>query len=227
MRALMDKQLLSGGIFSIPEAAKLLNIPKQKLRWWVANPQFTPVITTTIPRIDQRIALSFVNLIEAHFINVFSKWGLHLNSIRVMAKEAKEFLNHAHPFATEFIFKTDGKKIFVNTFAKIQDPKLYDLKTRNWVMPPIVERAFKEDVMYGPNGLAELWYPRKDDAPNVMVNPKVAFGKPALDEYGVPTATLADAVCASNLEMVAKWYEVPKNMVRQAVKFEKELITLH
>ena len=225
----MKTDLLSSGIFTISEAALLLGVPSRRIRWWTSNPHTAPIITKTVPSIDHRIALSFVNLVEAYFINTFSQWGMHLNSIRVMAKEARVFLNHEHPFATEMIFKTDGKKIFVQTLEKTGDPKLYDLKAHNWAMPAILEKAFKHDVLYGPSGLASLWYPRKEKSPNVVINPKIAFGKPAIEKYGVPTKTLFEAAVASNstIASVAEWYEIPLKLVRQAVAFERQIATLH
>jgi uncharacterized protein (DUF433 family) len=225
----MEARLLSAGIFDIRAAARLLNMPQAKLRHWVANPDTESMIERDIPTMNRSITLSFVNLIEAHFINVFSKFGVNLNSLRVMAEEAKTVLATHHPFATDAIFKTDGRNVFLSVLQETGDPKLYNLRARNWAMQKVLEREFKEDIVYGPSGTASIWYPRKGGAPNVVVNPKVSFGRPSLREYGVPTETLVDAVDVSDgdIDSVSRWYDIPVPMVKEAVRFEKELLTLH
>lgn len=228
----MDTGLLSSGIYTITEASRLLNLSPSKLRDWVTGHYRTkghPLIRGEIKPLDNHIALSFVNLVEARFIDVFSKYGLHVRSIRYMAEEARRVLKHPHPFATDVMFRTDGQKIFMVTYEATNDPKLYDLKGKNWAMPDVVAQALKTEVLYGPSGAAQAWYPRKTEAPKVVVNPKIAFGQPALDDFGVPTRTIADAVWAANsdVEMIARWYELPIEYVNQAVRFERELITLH
>src|SRR5688572_5724280 len=131
----MSTELLSSGIFGITEAARLLRLKPERLRWWVANPRHEPVIKSSLPTIAHRVALSFINLIEAQFIKFFAEEGVHLNSIRVMAREAKRILKHPHPFATDVLFKTDGRTIFALTYEKTNDPRLYNLRTHNWAMP--------------------------------------------------------------------------------------------
>lgn len=143
--------------------------------------------------IEHQIALSFINLIEVKFINAFSKYGVAVRSIRHMAEEAKRILNHRHPFATKMIFRTDGRKIFIETAEKTGDKKLYDLRGKNWGIYDVLMDALKKDVIYGPAGVATGWYPRKAFAPNVVLHPKVAFGQPVLEESGVPVEALYEA----------------------------------
>jgi uncharacterized protein (DUF433 family) len=228
----MSAELLSRGIYTIGDAARLLSMSPGRLREWVTGHyrlKGKPLISSEIEQIDHRIALSFVNLVEARFIDAFSKYGVKVRSIRHMAEEARRILDHPHPFASEVIFQTDGQKIFMVTYEATRDPRLYDLKGKNWALPDVVASALKTEVLYGPSGLAHAWYPRKAEAPKVVVNPKIAFGQPALDESGVPTKTIADAVTAadSGVETIARWYQIPSEQVEQAVRFEKELITLH
>src|SRR5687767_8834523 len=113
--------LLSEGIYSISQASRLLDISADRLRFWVSGRRkmrAPPIIRSDIQRIDHHIALTFINLIEMKFINAFSKYGVAVQSIRHMAEEARRFLNHPHPFATKMIFRTDGRKIFIETAEK-------------------------------------------------------------------------------------------------------------
>lgn len=228
----MQSSLLSTGIYSISQAATLLDIHPLRLRGWICGKRGAkhgPLIRTQLPRVDHRIALSFVNLIEAKFIAAFADRGVSVLSIRYMAEEAERFLSHPHPFATDWIFTTDGKKIFAQSAERANDPCLYDLKGRNFAMHGVLAREFMDDVQFSANGLAGAWFPRKDIAPSVLVSPKVSFGAPVLENSGVPTEALNAAYLAEDRDenTVARWFDVSQEEVLQAVEFEANLKLKH
>jgi uncharacterized protein (DUF433 family) len=229
----MDRtSTLSTGIYSIPRASVLLGVPEYRVRSWVCGQtgaKGRPLIRAGLPRVNGRIALSFVNLIEAKFIATFASKGVSVLSMRYMAEEAERFLDHPHPFATDWIFKTDGKKIFVEAAERANDPCLYDLRGRNYAMHEVMAREFKEDVQFSASGLAGAWFPRKSIAPRVFVNPMVSFGAPVLVASGVPTEALVAAYFAEgrDKDAVARWFDVPPNEVMQAVRFEKSIAPRH
>jgi uncharacterized protein (DUF433 family) len=140
-----------------------------------------------------------------------------------MAVEAKRILRHPHPFATSTVFKTDGKAIYSETEKQTGDEQLYNLLNRNYEFKPIIAQSLKEGVEYDASGLISAWFPRRDLAPHVVIHPKRAFGKPVLIDSGIPTKTLADATKADSVATVAKWFEVPRDRVLEAVRFEKNL----
>ena len=224
--------LLSSGIYSIPQAARLLEVSSAALRFWVCGRrgmQSDPIVKSDLEPIEHLIALSFVNLIEARFILKYAKYGVSVRSIRYMAEEARRVLDHPHPFATDYMFRTDGKKIFIETAKQTRDKKLYDLKGKNWGFYDILADALKKDVIYGHSGIAEGWYPRKATAPNILVQPKVSFGQPALQEHGVPAEALYEAYRAEgeDFDSVARWFDVPKEQVKEAVSFYVGLQAIH
>lgn len=228
----MSDQMLSAGIYSIGEAARLVNVHPARLRGWVcghADTSMKPLILRDLPIIDHQIALSFVNLIEARFIAAFANHGVSIQSIRTMAEEAERVLGQPHAFARNAMFQTDGRKIYLASAKKTQDKKMYDLKTHNWAMPQILEDGLKTGIEFAISGLANIWYPRKNVAPSVAVSPRVAFGKPALRASGVPTIAIADALIAeeNNYENVARWFGLTVDQVKQAQKFEESIRTVH
>ncbi len=228
----MQWSQLSSGIYSISQAAALLEIPSSRLRGWVcgqSGAKGKPLIKSQVPRVDRSIALSFVNLIEAKFIAAFANKGVSVLSMRYMAEEAERFLSDPHPFATDWMFQTDGKKIFVEAAERANDPCLYDLKGHNFAIHSVLAHEFKDDVKFSANGFAGAWFPRKKIAPEVMVSPKVSFGAPALMSSGVPTEALYDAFVAEekDADAVARWFDLPAKEVRQAVAFEANLKSLH
>ena len=222
-----QRNYLNMGLYTIPEAARLLHIPHARLRRWIqGDPHGAvhPLLTNEIQRIDRQIAISFLNLIEALFISKFIQYGLHVKSIRAMAEEAADFLGTPHPFATNILFKTDGKRIFAHVEKQSDDPRLYDLKKRNWALEPVLGPYLITAVDYGKAGYAKRWYPNKR-TPHVILNPAASFGHPVLNDSGIPTRALYDAFMAEdrNAPIVAKWFDVPVQRVKEAVRFETAL----
>lgn len=221
---------LDSGVYAVPEAARLLGIPNQRMRGWIAgytNTNAAPIIKNELKTVDGKVALSFVNLMEARFIQSFSAQGIHLNSLRLMADEAKSFLESEHPFATNTIFKTDGKKIMAEVVDKLkdEDKKLYDLKTKNWAFWKVLASGLIEGVEFDPEKLARSWVPRPQISKKIILHRTKSFGQPVFKDSGVPTRALYDAFQANGetYTSVARWYEIKDSDVKAAVRFERDI----
>lgn len=227
--------LLTSGLYTVSDAVRLLRayqVNSQKIRGWVAGYPRThaePIIDNEVGFVEGRLAMGFTGLMEVRFIAYFTGQGVKTASIRHMAAEAKRMLKHEHPFATNAIFATDGKKIFAKSAEETGDPKMYDLKDKNWAFYEIIARSLLRGVEFDPSGTARTWYPNKDIVPNIILDPRVAFGQPVIDESGVPTEALFDAFKAEGetYETVSHWYDVPVEHVQQAVQFETEYARLN
>ena len=221
--------LLGAGIFTVPEAAELVGAPQALVRLWVAGRKGRqePVIDNQLGRVSGKVAVSFTNLMELRFVARFHKAGVRLNEIRAIMDEAKELLAHPHPTASKTVFRTDGRKIMAEIGRRhgIDGAEIiYDLRSRNYEMPTMVQPSLKEDVVFDPAGNMIAWFPRKDIAPNVIVHPYFSFGRPVLRRSHIPTETLAGAVKAEgSARTVAHLYEVPEGQVREAMRFEESL----
>jgi uncharacterized protein (DUF433 family) len=218
--------LLEVGIYTIPQAAELVAAPQVTVRIWVEGHtgKQSPIIDNQLGRVDGKTAVSFANLMELRFIVRFSQAGVDLKAIRAILQEAKELMAHPHPFATNTIFKTDGKRIVAEIARRNGLDLLYDLKSRNYEMPAVVMSSLKENVVFDPAGDAILWTPRPDIAPNVIVHPKFAFGSPVLKKSFIPTETVAKAVSVEgSARFVADIFDLPEKHVKEAVRFERQL----
>jgi uncharacterized protein (DUF433 family) len=223
-----SNHLLETGIYTLPQAAYLVGATLSQVRVWVegrnGKTAQAPVISNEVGRIGNTVAISFTNLMELRFVAQFNKAGVRLNNIRAIMEEVRDVLNHPHPFSTKTVFKTDGKKIVAQIIGKNGFQAVYDLRSRNYEMPIVVLQSLREDVIWDPDGDAIAWFPRKKLAPNVIIHPKFAFGKPILRKSGIPTETIAQAVKAERSQKaVANIYEIPVSQVREAVSFEKHL----
>jgi uncharacterized protein (DUF433 family) len=215
------------GIYSIGEAAALLGVPVQKLRAWVEGWPRTstaPVAKNDLGWVDERLALSFANLMELRFIAFFAAANIRLREIRSIMDEVRAEIRRPHPFATNVVFRTDGLKIVAEIAHKNGISDIYDLRSKNFEMGTIVYSSLKDDVIYNPAGDARTWYPRRALAPNVIVHPRLAFGRPVLRGSGIPTEAIADAARAErSVETAAILFEIPKKLAQEAVDFESHL----
>lgn len=222
----MSLDLLGAGLYTIPETADLVSAPQPDVRVWVegrAGKQ-APIIENQIGRLGNKVAISFTNLMELRFVALFSAAGVRLNEIRSILREVKETLHHPHPFATNTVFKTDGRKIVAEIAKNNGILNIYDLKSKNYEMRDIVMDSLKEDIVFDPRGQAVAWRPRPKIAPNVYVHPSFSFGRPILMPSRIPTEAIAKAVKAEGSQAtVAELYEIPLARVREAVSFDAAL----
>lgn len=226
MNAGTQLDLLSSGIFTVPRAAELVQAPPAMVRLWVngRKDRQAPVIENELGAVDGKVVVSFTNLMELRFIAKFHNAGVRLNEIRKIMNEARRLLNHPHPMATRLVFRTDGKKIMAQIGRENGVAMLYDLRTQNLEMPTIVMPSLKDDVIFDKNDEIVAWFPRREIAPNVIVNPRFSFGRPILKGSNIPAETLADAVKAEgNVRVVAHLFDVPEKQVREAVRFCNDL----
>ena len=224
---------LGTGVFTVPEAARLLQVTDTKIRGWIGgyrSARVGPLIEAEIEKHGRSTALSFANLMEARFIDAFVQLGVHVRTIRAILDEARTFVRHPHPFATDTVFKTDGQKIFAEVATRMGDKHLFDLKKRNWAIREVLAPHLKGEVVYNESGMAQTWQPRPHRTPNVIIDPRFAFGKPVVRGAVVPTATILEAFVAERdipihqaYENVASWFQIPVESVREAIDFEFSL----
>jgi uncharacterized protein (DUF433 family) len=161
---------------------------------------------------------------ELRFVAFFEAAEVSMREIRSIMDEVRAQIHRPHPFATDIVFKTDGSKIVAEIARKNGISDLYDLRSRNFELGDIVYKSLREGVEYDPKGDARAWFPRRLLAPNVIIHPKLAFGRPVLRGSGIPTEAIAEAMRAEgDAETVAELFEISKKRVQEAVAFEAEL----
>lgn len=223
-----NPNLLETGIYTVSEGAYLVGVSQQRVRGWVTGyprRQSPPIIDNELGWVDGRLAFSFTNLMEIRFIAFFENAGVHFWHIRSIMDEVKRLLDHPHPFATDTVFKTDGRKIVAEIVLRVGGVgHIYDLRTKNYELRSVVLPTLKDDVLYDPTGRARAWYPRRRTAPNVIVHPRFAFGRPILKESRIPTEAVADAARSEGTtRAAAAWFGIPEKQVQEAVRFEMTL----
>jgi uncharacterized protein (DUF433 family)/DNA-binding transcriptional MerR regulator len=219
--------LLRTGIYTVSDAADLIGVSSQKIRAWIAGWPRTvaaPVLENDLGWVDGRVAFSFANLMELRFIAFFEGAGVKLREIRRIMDAVRAELRRPHPFATNVVFKTDGAKIVAEIAHRNGIADLYDLRSRNFEIGIVVYKSLKHGVVFDPKGDAQAWFPRRKLAPNVIIHPSLAFGRPVLRGRGIPTEAIANAAVAEgSIEAAAIIFEIPTSRAKEAVTFEQHI----
>lgn len=217
---------VSGGFYTVSEAARLLGIAggQRITRWLVPTAKGNPpIILRDYQRIGREHELSFLDLMEVRFVEHFRQQKISLQALRVASREARKELAVSHPFATSGVkFQTDRKQVFLETARATGDKQLLNLMTKQIAIYEIIESSFARDLEFDVDGLARQWRPSPSLAPNVIVSPVFAFGRPVIASRRVPTKTLFEAWKANGNDAAATgdWFDVEPDAVDEAVRFE-------
>ena len=220
--------LLSAGIYTVPEAARLTRVSSTRIRRWMKGYDFrtkkekhhsAPVWTGQFAPIDDKLAVGFKDLMEIRFVNEFIRQGVSWKTMREAHKAAKEQLNSDHPFCTHK-FATDGRVILLQQAEKSGDVSLVNITNNQCEFEKIVTPFLRE--LEFDRGITRWWPLGRERS--VVVDPSRNLGQPTVAQSGVPTRILANSVRTNgSVESVARWYEVAPDEVRDALEFEQTL----
>lgn len=239
-RAQKGRRFFGRGIYTVPEAARLLALPSAQLRRWAAGYDFTyrgaprfskPLIHGEFKAQAGVVELSFLDLVELLFIKTFHDRGVSLPVIRLTAAAAADLLGSDHPFCNQR-FRTDGHTVFAKlgrsqgldeSELSETDWRLIDLRTGQHefhdIVTPFLHR-FEYDLQ---TDLVRRWWPMGRNH-KVVVDPAVNFGSPVVSGFGVATRLLGDArKSGRSVEALADWHGLPVGVVKEAIAFEDSL----
>ncbi len=224
--------LIGAGLYSLPEASRLIKIPSPRIRRWMEGYGYVsrgkehrspPIIQSSIGRLAGPLSLTFADLIEVRFLDAFLGLGVSWQEIRAAVETARELLNTSHPFSTK-TFKTDGRSILAKISRRGQRAKLLNLRTNQWELGAVVLPTLFAGIEFDEFDHPDRWWPLTRRR-TVVVDPQRAFGTPIVSLGAVPTYVLASSVRAEgSRDRTARLYEVPVRAVRDAVDFEAGLL---
>jgi len=227
-----DRIYLNAGIYTVPEAARLTRVSAARIRRWLRGYRYRartkkqysspPLLKSQFEPIDNKLALGFLDLMEVRFVDAFLKNGVSWDMIHKARERAKKwFPGESHPFCTKR-FVTDGREIFVELHKETSEPSLIEIVNSQQVFTEIMQPFLKELEFSDENRL-ERWWPLGKNH-NIAVDPKRNFGQPTIFREGIPTRILARSVIANgSADEVARWYEITRQAVDEAVQFEQKL----
>jgi uncharacterized protein (DUF433 family) len=216
--------------YPFSEAAHYLNVTVSTLRAWCLGQEyesrggrrrFQPLIRLDGARSE---GLSFLNLVEAHVLAALRRrHEVTLPKVRGALAFVSRELKLQRPLA-EARFQTNGVDLFVHELDR-----LLNVSKDGQIEIASMLRTHLRRVERDPAGIPIKLFPftRKqvsDDAPApVVIDPRVAFGRPVLAGTAVPTAVLADRFKAGDtLKDLAEDYGTPSQAIEEAIRCELE-----
>lgn len=222
--------MLGSGVYTIPQASRLTNVPAATIRRWLYGYRYPVsggvargknVIAADLPRRPRATGLSFKDLIELRFVEAFRRAGFPWSKLRPAAEIAARITGSDHPFSTNR-FRTDGQSMYMDEGVEL-DLSLLNVLTSQRGFRRLIEPGLKDVDFAADDGAPLRWWPDGTRSA-VVVDPRRAFGQPIVADCGVLTLNLAAAYRANrSYKAVASWYEMPVRSVRDAVRFENRL----
>jgi uncharacterized protein (DUF433 family) len=226
---------LATGFYTVPEAARLIRVGSaRRIYGWLRgypSRDIGPLLNRDYQPIGDEEEVSFLDLMEIRFVMFFREKGVKITSLRKASDSLRKEFSTKHPFAlSKVLLKADKVDIYVveilqKSAIEAGDVRLRSLVTNNYVMEEIIRQSILPGVEFdAATSLAKTWKPIPDSFPDIVVNPRRAFGQPTIPA-GVPTATLYGAWKTEhqNFDVVADWYGVGAREVMDAVRFEQAL----
>jgi uncharacterized protein (DUF433 family) len=226
--ALTEQDLREVPAYTIAEAAGYLRLPKSTLRSWLVGQAyhvdevrkfFRPVIEIADPK---HRSLSFINLVEAFVLaGLRRKHTVPLPKVRKAVDYLRRHFNKPRPLAEEQ-FETDGLDLFVRKYGELigasqEGQTLMESMLRQRL------KLVKRDPEGIPRKLILFPAPRgKNDSADVVIDPRISFGRPVLDRLGVRTAILYERFMAGeNIEELSRDYGAPPEAIQNAIRCER------
>ena len=236
--------LLGKGVYSVPEAARIIHADARSVHRWVSgyhthtSNRFSPRILTSESASDHgQEILTFQQLIELLFVKLFRDHSVSMPTIRAAAQRASGTFKTVYPFAFAGL-RTDGRDIFHLTEEDViraagdEEPITKrriaeDLKNGQTVIVEFAEPYFQK-IDYDKMEAAKYWPLGKDRS--VVIDPHRACGTPIDNCTRVPTNTIYSMYRGTRrrpgerAEVISKWFEVSIESVRDAIAFEESLL---
>lgn len=216
-------KVLGNGIYSLPEAARLIGKSRARI-WaqfngWPSRP--TAVLQSDYAGMPGHHAISFLDLYEAIVcLTLRDRYHVTPKVIRKLRRIIGDRFGRVHPFARKDLYVDDtGRQIFVDVASKEESPELFEVLRHQYALTSVI-LPFLQHVEYNSEThLAEV-LPLMG---RVVLDPRRKYGTPTVRGTGMATSILFDCFSATrSIEEVADWYNVDTEDVVEAVAFETE-----
>lgn len=234
----MIPELITVPRYTITEAARMLNIAPATLRTWARGRDF-PLRTSGSGHSDALVTdtgagrpgyptLPFVGLAEAAFLAAIRSTGVPMPRIRPALERLRDELGIEHALASERIY-TDGAEVLfrVGPETGITEREIQYVVARNnqGVFTPVVQDYLRH-VRFGPSGYVEAIRLPKYGRADVIVDPRLGFGRPVLETNGVRVETILERFDAGDsVPELAEDFGVEPLIVEHLLRANLQLAT--
>lgn len=209
---------LDTGVYSLPEAARLLGVSSQTVRRWVNGYSYQlafgrgasgPVLVAHGSD-EEWDWITFLDLIELLYIKAIRE-NIQLPMIREIAERIIDKTGVDHPFASGDVWQSGAA-----LFTDLGGLELEDLGKVQLAFPFI--DAYRKCLDFDGN-IVTSWKPLGPDS-LIVLDPRRSFGAPVDSTSGINAETLSKAYRVEGDSLtVAEWYGTSRQAVDEADKF--------
>jgi uncharacterized protein (DUF433 family) len=223
-----DQDVREFPAYGIAEAAGYLRLPVSTLRSWLLGqsyrvgdrPKFFKPVIEIADRKERQ--LSFINLVEVFVLaGIRREHEIPLPKVRKAVDYLRRTFNSTRPLSDEQ-FETDGIDLFVEKMGS-----LIGATQEGQIQMRDIIRDRLERVRRDPKGVPQkiVLFPARSGSKgnaDVVIDPRLSFGRPVLDRLGVRTSILAERFDAGeSIEVLAREYEAPPEAIQNAIRCER------
>lgn len=216
--------ILSTGIYTLPDTARILGLSLPKLRRWLKNseagvvedaPARYGITAFGIEGTGSEKHMDFLSLIELYTVVRLRELRVSFTTIQRAREDLAKRLKVKHPFATQTLF-VDGAKLLTEN-----DNLHYELGTNGQITIRKILEPFWERVDFETTTLlAEQFHPQGRDK-HVVVDPRRSFGRPVVSDTSITTEALASLYRGGeSVEALTQQFDLNVDEVRDALEFE-------
>ena len=223
-----SKSTLAAGAYTLPDAARLLNLPLPRLRTWVSGSleAESNVSARRYPagRLSSKGAgrdrtFSFLTLIELFSIAQLRARGVSMGTLRTARTELAERYQTPHPFALEGLL-TDGRKLL----KELGDASLLELCAGGQTSFASVIVPFCHRLDFDANTRLATRFFLNGRTSIVVVDPHHSFGRPTIDGTNITTEAIASLIRGGEkIADVAADFRLDPSKIEEAWGFEVRL----
>lgn len=209
---------LGSGIYSIPDVAFILRLPKDKVRRWMKE-FWDGKLSTDYNRKysvgeGRNKVTHFHTLIEFYVFYQLRELNISAKKIFIAHNAIAEQLKTAHPFASSKVL-SDGKSILFT----LHDGTIVNADhSKQAAFKEIIE-SFCKKIGFSNAEIAECFYPMGRDK-HIIVDPHHQFGQPTIKNTNILAETISDLYNAGESSLfLSRLYKIPIKQIEDAISF--------
>lgn len=214
--------------YTLAEAAHYVRLPAATLRSWVlgrryptagGSGQFPPLLR---PASRRPPLLSFSNLIEAHVLrSLRAEYGVSIKDVRSALSYAEKALGIERLLLRSEL-RTGAGKVFLDRYGELIELTASGQLAMRRVFDEHLKRIEWDTTKFPVRLYPFLSASAPSEERPIVIDPRIAFGRPVVGRKGVSTAIIAERIDAGEtVEDVAADYELRPPEVEQAVLYER------
>jgi uncharacterized protein (DUF433 family) len=214
--------------YTLAEAARYVRLPAATLRSWVLGRhyptaegagEFPPLIR---PASKQPPMLSFSNLIEAHVLrSLRTEHGVSVKELRKALAYAERTLKIDRLLLRQELC-TDAGKIFLDRYGELIDLTASGQLAMRRLLTEHLKRVEWDSSKFPVRLYPFLSAATPSEERPIVIDPRIAFGRPVVGRKGISTSIIAERVDAGEaVDDIAADYDLGPSEIEQAVIYER------